>query len=85
MPRAQTLISLSVDNMKIRKDDILCLFPNLLKTSTNGKSFQLVLHHSDEECLCVMHTVPFYIKCTENLRNSRRLLSYITHNAAQVQ
>jgi hypothetical protein len=81
-PRAQTLVSMNIDNMNIRKRDILFWFPNLLKTSKMGKRFQLVLEHYTEESLCVMHTVLFYLKCTKGLRKSRSLLvSYVTYEA----
>lgn len=80
-PRAQTLASMDLDNMKTRKDDIVFVFPNLLKTSKKGKSFQLRLDHFADERLCLMHTVLFYIKYTKDIRKcSKLLISYVTHD-----
>lgn len=81
-PRAQTLVSMNLDYMKVKDNEILFIFPNLLKTSKQGKSFQLCLEHFIDEKLCVMHTVLFYIKLTESTRKCRRLLiSYVTFDS----
>ena len=83
-PRAQTLVSLNLDFMKVYSDSVIFYFPNLLKTSQIGKenSFCLKLEHFQEESLCVFHTLLYYIKKTKRLRKSKQMLvSYVTFNA----
>ena len=83
-PRAQTLVSLNIDYMKVKKKEIVCWFPNLLKTSKIGKSYQMCLEHFSEENLCVMHTVLFYMRTTESQRKCKNLLiSYVTFDSVR--
>jgi hypothetical protein len=85
--RAQTLISLNLDYMKVFRKDKYAVFyfPGLLKTSTVGKgnNFCLKLEHFETESLCVYHTLlHYYINITKNVRQSRQLLiSFVTHKA----
>ena len=60
-PRAQTLVAMNIDCMKLYSDKIIFVFDSMLKTSRPGRSFQLELWHFEEEELCVMHTVLFYL------------------------
>lgn len=81
-PRAQTLVAMNLNCMKIFDNKLTFVFSNLLKTSKPGKSFQVDLFHFPEEQLCVMHTLLYYIDKTKDLRKSRQLfVSYCTYNA----
>jgi Phage integrase family len=83
-PRAQTLVSLNLNYMKVLDASVVFYFPNLLKTSQVGKnnSFSLELQHFKDEKLCVFHTLLYYIKVTKNLRNSDQLLvSFVSFNS----
>lgn len=80
-PRAQTIISLSLDCMSVSSSKIQFMFKNLLKTSQPGKSsYTLSLPHYEDEKVCVMHTLLFYVEKTKTLRESQQLLiSYCTY------
>lgn len=81
-PRAQTLVSLDLDHMKVYDSKIVFAFECLLKTSRPGRSFDLELQHFEEEQLCVMHTVLFYMEKTRIYRKSRRLfVSFCSYKA----
>ena len=78
-PRAQTLVSMDIDHMWKRENQVIFTFPHLLKTSRNGHSYVLKIDHYKEENLCAMHTLLHYIKVTEDRRCSREvLISYLT-------
>ena len=81
-PRAQTMVSLNIDNMKTFNDKLIFGFSNLLKTTRPGRSFQVELKHFQEEELCVMHTVLCYISKTKDFRKSNQLfVSYCSYDA----
>lgn len=83
-PRAQTLMSLSLDHVLFGDNIIQFFFPCLLKTTRSGRpnNFVLKLEHYPDEALCVGHTLIYYVKQTEKLRKSKQLLiSYVTYNA----
>lgn len=83
-PRAQTIMSLDLNYMKVHNSYCVFYFPNLLKTSVVGKenNFCVKFEHFRKESLCVYHTLLYYIKVTEQLRLSDQLLiSYVTFNA----
>ena len=79
-PRAQVLVGLCLDNMLVESDSVLFTFPNtLLKSSRVGHCFSLKVEHFQEENVCAMHTLLYYIKKTERYRLSRHVLvSYVT-------
>lgn len=80
-PRAQTIVSLNLNYMKVHSSHAVFYFLNLFKTFQVGKenSFCLKLEHFQEESLCVYHTLLYYIKVTDQLRLSDQLLvSYVT-------
>lgn len=79
-PRAQTLASLNLQNMKI--DTVVTFyFPMLLKTSKNDK-FVMKLEHYKNERLCVFHTLLHYIERTKDIRKSQQLLiSFVSFRA----
>ena len=60
-PRAQTLVSMDIDHMWKRENQVIFNFPHLLKTSRNGHSYVLKIDHYKEENLCAMHTLLHYI------------------------
>lgn len=77
--RAQTLVSLNIDCMRIFEDKVSFVFHDLLKTSRPRQTFQLNVFHSDDEKLCVMHTLLHYLDRTSNVRKSQYVLvSYCT-------
>lgn len=81
-PRAQTLVSLNLEYMKTSNNKVYFVFPNHLKTTNKHNNYQLVLEHFHDEKLCVMHTVLFYVQCTEALRKANNLLvSYVTYKS----
>ena len=81
-PRAQTLITMKIDCMKIYEEKIVFVFNKMLKTSRPGRSFQVELKHFQEEQLCVMHTLLAYIDKTKDVRKSNQLfISYCSYNA----
>ena len=81
-PRAQTLVSVNIDLMRVEEDKIIFVFENMLKTSKPGKAFQLELLHFEEEQLCVMHTLLFYLEKLKDKRKSRQLfVSFCSFNA----
>ena len=81
-PRAQTLVSMNIDLMRVEEDKIIFVFENMLKTSKPGKAFQLELLHFEEEQLCVMHTLLFYLEKLKDKRKSRQLfVSFCSFNA----
>jgi hypothetical protein len=83
-PRAQTIVSMSLDHVQYGKEVVTFFFPNLLKTTRSGRSntFVMNLEHYKDESLCVMHTLLFYIKVTRSLRKSRKLIvSYKTYDS----
>ena len=79
-PRPQTLVSLDLDMMKKEKNQLFFLFPVLLKTSScKKKSSVFKIKHFQDERLCAMHTVLFYIEKTRSIRKSNKLfVSYVT-------
>ena len=82
-PRAQTIVSLNLDNMSIYDKSVVFVFTNVLKTYRVGKanSFQLQLDHYKDEKICPMHCLLHYIKTTEKLRKSRQVfVSYVTYS-----
>ncbi|XP_055958535.1 uncharacterized protein LOC130013670 [Patella vulgata] len=80
-PRSQTLVALKLSNMNILKGKVEFMFTNLLKTSRDTK-FKMVPSHFENESLCVMHTLLFYVSKTENNRLSGQLLiSHCTYKA----
>lgn len=72
-PRAQTLVAMNLDCMKVFDNKLTFVVTDLLKTSKPGKSCQLDLYHFHEEPLCVMHTLLYYIERIADLRKSRQL------------
>lgn len=81
-PRAQTLVSMNMDSMKISENCITFIFENLLKTTRPSNSYSLNLYHFVEEELCVMHTLLYYLDRTKDLRKSRSVLvSYCSYNS----
>lgn len=82
-PRAQTLVAMNLDCVLYADSHVTFFFPGLLKTSRSSRSnaYSLILEHFEEEPLCVMHTLLYYIKCTKHLRKSRQLLiSYVSYD-----
>ena len=78
-PRAQTLISMDLDFMLVKENQVIFTFPNLLKTSRVGQSYSLKIEHYKDEKLCALHTLLYYIKKTDSIRLSRKVLvSYVT-------
>ena len=62
-PRAQTLVSMNIDLMRVEEDLIIfCAFENLVKHLNLASFFLLELQHFEEEKLCVMHTLFFYLE-----------------------
>jgi hypothetical protein len=83
-PRAQTMVSMDLDNMCVEQSQVVFFFPNLLKTTQAGRSNNYVLNlkHFPDEQLCVMHTLLYYISVTKTLRKSKQLLvSYVTYDS----
>lgn len=81
-PRAQTLVSMVLDHMLVENKVVIFMFPNLLKTTRVGHSFVLRIEHFQDESLCAMHTLLYYIKVTKQFRKSRSVfVSYVTYNA----
>ena len=81
-PRAQTLISMDLSNMKKDGNSIICMFPQLLKTTRLGKPYVMKIEHFKDEELCLLHSLLFYIRVTRPLRKSTRVfVSYVTYNA----
>lgn len=81
-PRAQTLVSMNIDSMKIYDNCITFVFENLLKTSRPNSSYCLNLYHFVEEELCVMHTLLYYLDRTKDVRKSRSVfVSYCSYNS----
>ena len=80
--RAQTLVSLNIDFMRIFENRVSFLFPDLLKTSRPYRRFQLNLFHREDETLCVMHTLLYYLERTQSVRKSQYVLvSYCTYSS----
>ena len=78
-PRAQTLVYMNLDNMLTKRCEVTFTFPELLKTSKVGQAYILKIEHFRDETLCAMHTLFHYIKVTQGVRCSRRVLvSYVT-------
>jgi hypothetical protein len=78
-PRAQTLVSLDLDNMFIEDNFVLFLFNNVLKTSRIGHNFSMKIEHFRREELCAMHTLLHYITRTKSVRKSQKVLvSFVT-------
>lgn len=85
-PRAQTLVAMSLDGLKVFEKKLTFSFKELIKTSKPGKSYQLDLHHYVEEELCVMHTLLYYMEKTRQLRKSQKVfVSYCTYNCITTQ
>ncbi|WAQ99027.1 hypothetical protein MAR_023400 [Mya arenaria] len=73
-PRAQTLISLCLNNMIVEKDAIVFMISDILKTTAHVRT-----EHFRNESLCVMHTLLDYIEATKKVRLSNSLfISYVT-------
>ena len=78
-PRAQTLVSMDIERMLVRQNQVIFTFPHLLETSREGHSYILKIEHYKEENLCAMHTLLHYIKVTETKRRSSKvIISYVT-------
>ena len=78
-PRAQTLVSMDIERMLVRQNQVIFTFPHLLKTSRKGHSYVLKIEHYKEENLCAIHTILHYIKVTETKRRSSKvIISYVT-------
>ena len=74
-PRAQTIIPLNLDCMTVLNSKIQFRFNNLLKTSKPGKNnYILSLPHYEDEKICVMHILLYYVDRTKSLRDSQQLL-----------
>ncbi|XP_052239900.1 uncharacterized protein LOC127850683 [Dreissena polymorpha] len=81
-PRAQTLISMDLSCMKKEGDVLICVFPNLLKTTKLGRPYVMKIEHFKDEKLCILHSLLFYIRVTKPLRKSSKLfISYVTYKA----
>lgn len=81
-PRAQTLVSLHIDSMKTYEKSISFVFHDLLKTSRPNQNFQLDLYHIEDEKICPMHTLLYYLERTVNVRKSQYVLvSYCTYSS----
>lgn len=81
-PRAQTMVSMDLNYMVKDNNKLIFTFPELLKTTRDGHSFLLQLEHFENESLCAMHTLLFYIRKTRCCRlSSKVLVSYITYKA----
>ena len=79
--RAQTLTFLNIDSMTICEDRVFFVFNDLLKTSRPSQSYTLNLYHNQDESICVMHTLLYYLEKTEDLRKSQYVLvSYCTYS-----
>ena len=73
--RSQTLVDLDLDNMHDNGDKIIFNIQSLMKTSKPGSHLQPVEFVSfSNKKLCVVNTIRQYIKKTENIRKSRKLL-----------
>jgi hypothetical protein len=78
-PRAQTLVSMNVNNLYKEQQAVVFTFPKLLKTTKMGDAFVLKIDHYDKEELCVMHTVLHYLRVTKTIRKSSQFfISYKT-------
>ena len=79
-PRAQTIVSMNIDNM-IRENQCLSFFfPHVLKTTRSGHAYVLKIDHYADEKLCPMHTLLYYLDRTKPLRKSQQVfISYVTH------
>ena len=79
--RAQTKVSMDLDNMVIMQNYVIFSFSNVLKTTHKGHSYCLKIEHYSDERLCAMHTLLHYLKVTKKLRCTRNvLISYVTYN-----
>ena len=67
-PRAQALQSMSLDYMHVQKDCIIFSFPFGVKTSRIGHQYSLRIEHFNDEKLCAMHTLLFYLEKIKPLR-----------------
>jgi len=78
-PRAQTLVSMNLRNMLREQQAVVFTFPNLLKTTRVGGAYTLQIEHFEDESLCAMHTLLYYLKKTKGLRKSNQVfVSYVT-------
>ena len=64
--RAQTLVSINLNNMVVMQNNVIFLFSNVLKTTHKGHSYCLNIEHYSDERLCAMHTLLCYLKVTRN-------------------
>lgn len=81
-PRAQTLCSLTLDNMFIQQQAVVFTFTDILKTSKTGQYYSIRIEHYLEENICPMHTLLYYVKKTADIRKSKKVfVSYVTFNA----
>ena len=78
--RAQTLVSLSVNNMCVNSNGVVFYFTSLLKTSRPGRSYYISLYTYSDKKLCVLYTLHEYIDRTREKRKCDQLLvSYKTY------
>ena len=83
-PRAQTMVNLNLDNMRTHDNFVVFCFQNMLKSYRVGKanSYVIKLEHFEDEKICPMHTLLYYVKFTEGFRKSRQVfISYVSHLA----
>ena len=78
--RAQTIKFMNLSSMRVYDDRVCFAFKDLLKTSRPGKRFCLNLYHNDDESLCTMHTLLYYLDRTKKVRKSQYVfVSYCTY------
>ena len=78
-PRAQTLVSLNINNMFVEQQAVVFYFSNFLKTTRDGHKFSLTIEHFNDEDLCAMHTLLKYLEFTANSRIGENVfISYVT-------
>lgn len=80
--RTQTLCSFQVDNIKFNDTGVVIFCGDKLKSSKSGVPFVLDLKTFNNEALCPVRTLKFYIQTTRNLRKSKQLfISFVTYKA----
>jgi len=79
-PRAQTIISMDLSCMRKEGKSVVCMFPHMLKTTRLGKPYIMKIEHFQDEELCILHSMLFYIRVTKPLRKSSKVfISYVTY------
>ena len=79
-PRAQTLVAMRLGKMFREQQAVVFTFDNILKTNRDGHAFSLSVEHFQDESLCAMHTLLFYIDSTKSVRkNDELIISYVTY------